>query len=236
MTPRGQRSREWHRASGFAPLPSPAAGSRDPVTIARFLRVVTFSPSGLESPVDAVLREAIVPGLLARDDIVDAWIGRQGAPSERTRVLASTWTADPGAEPADLRALSDSVLGAGPPIVDSVDHLELAVHARFERSEPARVLRVFRGIVRSGELDAYVAEAGRGMAADAEVNDGLIAFALGTEGADTFLTVSAWTGWSAIEAATGGNTRQPIATRNSARLAGFRIVHYEILPETPTRR
>jgi hypothetical protein len=48
------------------------------VPIARFLRVVAFQPSGLEAPVDAVLREAIVPRLLERDDVIDAWIGRQG--------------------------------------------------------------------------------------------------------------------------------------------------------------
>jgi hypothetical protein len=34
----------------------------------------------------------------------------------------------------------------------------------------------------------------------------------------------------------GGNTRQPFATKNTARLADFRIAHHEILSETPTRR
>lgn len=204
--------------------------------IARFLRVVAFQPSANESPVDAVLRHAIVPRLLAREEVVDAWIGRQGSSSDRTRVLASTWASDPGAEPADLAILRDAGLSDAPPVVDDVDQLSLAVHARFERTEPARILRIFRGVVRRGELDAYVVEARAGMTADAEVNDGLIAFALGTEPPDSFVTISAWTGWAAIEAATGGNTRHPFATRNSARLATFRIAHFEILPEAPTHR
>ncbi len=203
---------------------------------AAFLRVVVFQPAGLESPVDRVLRDAIVPRLLDQDAVIDAWIGRQGSPSDRTRVLASTWSADPGAEPADLAALAGAGLPDGPPVVGRVDQVPLGLHARFERAEPARVLRVFRGTVRSGELDAYVADADRGMTADAEVNDGLIAFALGIEPPHGFITVSAWTGWAAIEAATGGNTRHPVATRNAARLAGFAIDHYEILPEAPTRR
>jgi hypothetical protein len=209
---------------------------RDPVPIARFLRILTFQPGGLEAPLDGVLREAIVPRLLERDEIVDAWIGRHGSPSDRTRVVASTWSEEPGAEAVDLAALHDPGLADHPPTIDTVEQLGLAVNARFERSEPAGVLRVFRGIVRPGELDAYVAEARRGMAADAEVNEGLIALMLGTEGSDSFVTVSAWTSWSAIEESTGGNTRRPFATRNSTRLASFRIAHFEILPEAPTRR
>lgn len=203
---------------------------------AAFLRVVVFQPAGLESPVDAVLRDAIVPRLLEHEAVIDAWIGRQGSSSDRTRVLASTWSADPGRRPADLTALEEAGLADGPPVVSGVDQAALAVHARFERAEPARVLRIFRGSVRSGELDSYVADANRGMTADAAANDGLIAFALGTEPPHAFITVSAWTGWPAIEAATGANTRQPFATRNAARLAGFTIAHFEILPEAPTRR
>jgi hypothetical protein len=210
------------------------------VPLARFLRVVAFQPSGLESPVDSVLREAIVPRLLDRDEVIDAWIGRQSSPSDRTRVLASTWTDEPGKDAADLDILRDAgladALTDGPPLVERVEHVALAVHARFDRLEPARILRVFRGTARPGELDDYVVEARNGMSADSEVNDGLIAFALGTDPPDSFITVSVWTGWSAIEAATGGNTRRPFSTRNAARLVDFRIVHYEILPETPTRR
>jgi hypothetical protein len=210
--------------------------SRDPVPIARFLRVVAFQPSGLEAPVDAVLREAIVPRLLERDEIIDAWIGRQGSSTDRSRIVASTWAEEPGPEPADLAALHDAGLHGGPPVVGQVDQLALAVHARFERTEPARILRVFRGAVRADEIDAYIAEARAGMAADAETNDGLIAFALGTEAPGAFVTISAWTGWAAIEAATGGNTRQPFATRNATRLTASSVAHYEVLPETPTRR
>jgi hypothetical protein len=206
------------------------------VPIARFLRLVAFQPSGLESPIDAVLREAIVPRLLERDDIIDAWIGRQGSSTDRSRILASTWTAEPGAAPADLAALHDAGAHGGALVVGRVDQLALAVHARFERTEPARILRVFRGSVRADELAAYVAEARAGMTADAETNDGLIAFALGTEPPDAFVTISAWTGWAAIEAATGGNTRQPFATRNATRLTASAVAHYEVLPETPTRR
>jgi hypothetical protein len=206
------------------------------VPIARFLRVVVFHAGSSETPVDALLREAIVPRLLERDEILDAWIGRHGSRTDQSRVLASTWCVEPGPAPADLELLGQPGLPDGASVVDSVDEIELAIHARFNRSEPARVLRVFRGRVKPGELDDYVGQARSGMAADSEVNDGLIAFALATEPPDSFITVSAWTGWPAIEAATGGNTRRPGATRNAGRLADFSVAHYEILPETPDRR
>ena len=69
------------------------------------------------------------------------------------------------------------------------------------------------------------------MLADAAAYDGLIAFALGTQAPDEFVTVSVWTGWPAIEAATGGNTRKPFMTRNAQLLETFTVAHYEVLPD-----
>jgi hypothetical protein len=217
-----------------APSPSPA--ERD-VVPARYLRVVTFQPHGHEASVDAALRDRFLPALLARAAVVDAWIGRHGTRTDHMRVIASTWSAPPGDAPPDVVFLTalEASTAAGLSI-DREQTLELSVHSRFERSDPARILRLFRGRVREGELDAYVGDARSGMLADAMVNDGLIAFALGADPPDAFVTVSVWTGWSAIEEATGGNTRQPIATRNSIRLTGFDVVHFEVLPDASDRR
>jgi hypothetical protein len=112
----------------------------------------------------------------------------------------------------------------------------VGVATALDRDEPARILRVFHGRLRTGELDAYIAEVEAGVAADARVNDGLVSFVLGHDGNDRFTSVSTWTGWSAIEAATGGNTRQPFATRHALRLTGFEIAHLELLPEAPVQR
>ena len=205
----------------------------------RSLRVVTFQALGPDSAVDSVLRSAVLPRLLDEPTVVDAWQGRRGA-TDGNRVLASTWVEDPSAgpeEPADVVLLRDpSVTALGGVELVSIESVEVSVHARFDRPEPARVMRVFHGTVRSGELADYIEEARAGMTADAQVNDGLVSFVLGHAGGDTFVSVSTWTGWSAIEAATGGNTRQPFSTRNTRRLTGFRIAHLEILPEAPVQR
>jgi hypothetical protein len=218
---------------------------------ARHLRVVTFHPVGFETLVDAALRETCLPALAGHEGIVDAWAGRKSSRSDSRRVLVTTWTEPPCATTADMQAgegtapergLDDqpdapdlatlrAISEAGTSLaIDAALAVDLAVHFRFDRSDPARILRVFRGTVRPGELDAYVADARSGTMADAVVNDGLVAFALGPAAADAFVTVSAWTGWPAIEEATGGNTRVPIATRNAIRLTGFEVSHFELVP------
>jgi hypothetical protein len=210
------------------------------LTHARFLRVISFQPGTAESAFDADLRETVVPRLADADGVVDLWVGRHGSREDRARVLASTWRVDPEVEPGgavDLAALQG--LGNDVVAVDRVEQLPLSVHARFERADPTRILRVFHGQVRSGELERYVDLARTGMLADSVAYDGLIAFALGTRAPDEFTTVSVWSGWPAIEAATGGNTRQPFMTRNAQLLETFTVAHYEVLPDTrqtgPTR-
>ena len=206
-------------------------------SIARYLRVVTFAPDGHESSVDAALRDVCLPALLDHPCVVDAWIGRHGARLDQRRVIASTWTELPGDSSPDEDVLDRLAASVGSPLsTEDAQTLELAVHNRFDRPEPARILRVFRGRVKLGELDAYIDEARSGMLADAMVNDGLVAFALGADPPEAFVTISAWTGWPAIEAATGGNTRRPIATRNRVRLAGFDVVHFELLPDAADHR
>jgi hypothetical protein len=200
----------------------------------RTLRVVTFQALGPDSAVDAVLRSTVLPRLLEDPAVVDAWQGRRGS-ADGNHVLVSTWRDDPATaeRAADVALLQAPDLLLGGVDIVSVEALEVAVHATFRRAEPARVLRVFRGTARPGELADYIAEARAGMTDDARVNDGLVSFVLGEDGDASFISVSTWTGWPAIEAATGGNTRQPLATRQTRRLAGYRIVHLELLPEAP---
>lgn len=202
------------------------------------LRVVTFQALGPDSAVDATLRSDLLPQLLAEPDVVDAWQGRRGT-GDGSRALVSTWR-EPwmaaGGEAPDVRLLRTPALAAICAIeIAAVEQLEIAVHARFTRVEPARVLRIFHGTTRPSELIPYVDEARAGMTADSQINDGLVSFVLGHDGVDRFVSASTWTGWPAIEAATGGNTRHPFATRNARRLTDYRIVHLELLPEAPMK-
>jgi hypothetical protein len=155
---------------------------------------------------------------------------------DRVRVLVSTWQIDPEGQPAGpidlaaLRGLGEDVIAIG-----DVEQVPLSVRARFDRAEPTRILRVFHGRVRPGQLETYVDLARTGMLADSVTYDGLIALALGERQPVDFITVSVWTGWPAIEAATGGNTRTPFMTRNAELLETFTVAHYEVLTDVRDR-
>lgn len=211
------------------------------------LRLVTFEAQVPEPLIDAALRDEIIPELSRLPDIRHCFAARRGLAGDEFRVIATIWEAGrPVPEtPETLRigAASRDVR----PLVEraQVDVLPIEVQARFARPEEARILRVFRGHVATKEMDAYLVEARTGMLADASINSGLSAFYLATRRPDDFVTVSAWTSWSAIELATGGDVRRPFVTRNSARLVGHEVLHFEIIgegvgpgatdPEDPTR-
>ena len=197
------------------------------------LRVLTFEAQVPEPVIDAALRDEIIPELSRLSDISHCFAARRGLGGDELRVIATVWQAgrpvpespevlQVGAASRDVRPLLERA---------QVDVLPIEVQARFKRPEEARILRVFRGHVTPQDMDAYLVEARTGMLADASINAGLTALYLATRRPDAFVTVSAWTSWSAIELATGGDVRRPFVTRNSARLAGHDVAHFEIVGE-----
>jgi hypothetical protein len=112
-----------------------------------------------------------------------------------------------------------------------LDILPVAVAIRPGRSAPPAIVRVYRGEVRKGQLDAYIQDVRTGALADADTNEGLVGLYLGAQPPSRFITVSAWTGWPAIERATGGNVRHPIATRHAHRLVAGEVDHYEAVAD-----
>jgi hypothetical protein len=195
------------------------------------LRVFAFAPSrpGL---IDAVLRDELLPELAGLPDVIDAYAARHGPGDVGERVVVSVWASR---EAMDTQSEEAGILAAHPQLADGSETMRLmaeplAISLSFERAEEARILRVFEGEVRDGRLAEYVASVYRGTLADADENPGLIALYLAARPDARFLTVSAWTGWDAIEAATGGDVVHPIRTRSSDRVTILNVTHYEVLP------
>jgi hypothetical protein len=200
---------------------------------AGILRVVTFEAQVPGPVLDAALRDEIIPELSQMPEIRHCFAARRGLAGDELRVIASVSDGPgPGLESPEAQLVGRATRDVRP-LLDRalVEVFPIEVQARFARPEEARILRVFRGHVVAREMDAYLVEARSGMLADASINAGLTAFYLGTRRPDDFLTVSAWTNWSAIEQATGGDIRRPFVTRNSARLASHEVVHFEIVGE-----
>jgi hypothetical protein len=109
--------------------------------------------------------------------------------------------------------------------------LPVAVALGLVHPTEPQVLRIFRGVVRDGELNAYVDEARAGTIADIESGHGPHALYLAVDPPASFVTVSLWGDWQAIESATGGDIRRPIATRHADRLSRGTAQHYEVVTD-----
>jgi hypothetical protein len=179
---------------------------------------------------DAVLREEMVPDLVRQPGVVGVHVGRHGPDAIGERLVASIWESTE----AMLEAMGPDVEQSRfhpEHLADTTDRSvivhDLEIAMRTARPDPERVIRVVRGRVRSGELDAYVEDARAGTLHDVASQQGPLALYLAPLPPDRFLTLSVWSEWSAIEASTGAGTRAPATTRHAERLVEVDATHYE---------
>jgi hypothetical protein len=206
---------------------------------AAILRLLTVRTAGGSPAFDVGLRDEVLPELEEQRGLVDAYAGRRGSAETGERVVASLWEsraamADGIGDRAELERLRP--VHAEQARDDRLEVLEIAFGVRMDRLVAPRLLRVFRGETVPGGLEAYVDEVHAGALRDAQAFEGLIALYLSVVAPASFVTLSAWSDWESIEAATGGTIRRPIATRHRDRLAAATAVHYEILPDTDRGR
>ena len=201
----------------------------------RVLRVARFRLSAPGAVADAHLRDVVVPALTAYPQVALCFVGRRGTEPDAERIVVSVWeaadalpvaatAADPGGA-IEARAHHDSL---------AIEALPLVVDVRAPEPAEPTVLRTFHGTVRPGELEVYAREAEAGAAADVTAGHGPIALLLAASPPDRFVTVSAWTDWRSVERATGGDIRNPFATKFSARLLAWTVDHYELVPAART--
>lgn len=175
------------------------------------------------------MRRRLARALRGEPGLTDIIAGRHGPDELGTRIAVSVWAGEAGI-PDRTAALDELVASLD---VTDIRSERLAVHVEFRdaRDRSARLLRVFRGEVRAGELDRYVEEAEAGTRADAAAGRGPIALFLATDPAvpNRFVTVSTWPDWTTVEAATGGDVRRPIATRHPERLVAADATHFEVI-------
>ena len=193
------------------------------------LRLITIGPMPASATFDSMMREEVLPAVLALDDIVDARVGRRFGPADvDERVVATFWT---------TREAMDAALATYPltrieqDVNGKTEILPLAIDLNFGRpDDPARILRIFRGQIRPGELELYVEDARQGATADGATSHGPSAFFLCPLPPSRFVSLSLWGDWTEIELSTGGNIRHPIATHHAERVVSGQAAHFEILP------
>lgn len=193
------------------------------------IRILRLRPAGVGF--DSALRAAM-PALRTSPGLLDVAVGRHGPDELGPRIIASVWVSRDAMDTA-VRSQPGSVALTAPldGLDVSVDALALAVTFRAKRPRTPRVVRAFAGQVRPGTLAAYVDAARAGTLVDDAAGRGPCALYLATLSADPdrFVTISTWSDWAAIEAATGGDIRRPIATRHPERLVAWEATHFESL-------
>lgn len=199
------------------------------------VRLRIFRPSGFTSVVDARVRDVIGPALTASEGLTAFYPGRREVAAQPERVLATTWESVAALEAASRRP--DTGLGAEDDVGPStIITLPLRIDLRPESGIVPAVLRVFRGVIRPGEVDRYLDAARDGAMADMAAGHGPDGFFVALTGEAEFISVSAWADWDRVSAATGGSVDRPIATRNIQLLVSGTAAHYEILPHAVADR
>lgn len=195
------------------------------------LRLITIGPVPASATFDAMLRDQVLPAVLTLDGIVDARVGRRFGPAEvDERVVATFWVSREAMEAA---LATNSLARLEHDVTSKTEILPLAIDLRFDRpDDPARILRIFRGQIRPGELELYVEDARRGATADGATSHGPSAFFLCPVPPARFVSLSLWGDWTEIELSTGGNIRHPIATHHAERIVSGHAAHFEILPSS----
>lgn len=195
------------------------------------LRLVRCRP--IRGEFDSVLRDRIIPDLLRLPGLIGVHAGRHGPDALGERVVASIWESEAAmvdALGADLETTRFHREHLDDVTDRSLEVDPLAIAVRAEGPAPERVMRLVRGRVREGELDAYVEDAREGTRQDAATRSGPLALYLAPLPPDRFVTLSVWAEWAAIEASTGAGTDRPAATRHAQRLVDVDVAHYEVVP------
>jgi hypothetical protein len=198
------------------------------------IRLLTFRPTESQSLVDRDIRAAVASGRFGGPGQRHLMVGRRGSDAEGERVIVSVWD-DDGSMAAWAGGPFNEIVAEQALIpaieVRALEIMPVAVALGLVQPVEPQVLRIFRGDVREGELDAYVDEARTGTIADIEAGHGPHALYLAVDPPTAFLTVSLWGDWEAIERATGGDIRRPVATRHADRLSRGTAQHYEVVTD-----
>ncbi|MBI3747909.1 MAG: hypothetical protein HY262_03535 [Chloroflexi bacterium] len=202
------------------------------MAVAPVVRLFGFRPT--RPAFDNVIRDWIAPAIRAQPGVVDVYAGRHGPDELGPRLVLSVWQTRAAMEsafeqPKRLGELQPERLDGM--AETSVEVLEPAIAYRTDQATGAPgIIRIFRGCTRIGERGRYIEETRAGVAADAAAGHGPAAFYLAPGASEeAFVSVSVWTDWTAIELATGGDVRRPMATRRPELIESFDATHFEAI-------
>lgn len=195
------------------------------------LRLFRFRP--LEVAFDRVMREVILPELVALLGVLEVCAGRRGPEETGPRLVVSLWSSieamsEAMGEDLDRQRFFPELLS------QTADHeLEIlpVALAMGQRGElHTGILRVARGGLEAAALTEFIDAVHVGIEADRRAGYGPAWIALAMPSDREFVTVSCWSDWSRIERATGSTIDRPIHTKGIEGFRDFTVEHFELLP------
>jgi hypothetical protein len=195
---------------------------------ALLIRLLTFQPGAPGEVIDQYLRQGMLQGLANERALRYVFAGRTDAQAGARAVL-SIWGDGTSAERLAAVLPFERNESVAQPVVEIAT---AAVALTFDAAEEPVILRIFRGRAKAADSALYLEAVRDGTLADVAAGQGPLALFLGMLDTEHFITASAWSDWRRIEAATGGNIRQPIATRHSDLLIEGTAEHFEIVPNS----
>jgi len=196
------------------------------------LRVFRFRP--VSSEFDSFFRSVMLPDLRHLPGLIAVHGGRRDRESGGDRIVATVWESHAAMVASVGASLEESPFHPdrlSQTVDRTLEIFDVRISLPSATHEPPALLRLFRGTVRPGELDDYVAEVLVGTQADADSGGGPCSLYLASDPPDGFVTVSLWQSWEAIARATGGDIARPTLTKDSRRLVTTEVAHYEAVRE-----
>jgi hypothetical protein len=188
------------------------------------IRLLTFRPGAPGEVTDEFLRRSLLSEIAAQPELRHVHAGRVMAEAGG-RVVLTVWERDLSRLNTPL-LMEQSELVLDPVVETSPASVALA----FGSAEDAQIMRIFRGRTHTGQAEAYLDAVREGTLADVAGGRGPLALFVGMLDDESFLAVSIWSSWESIEQATGGNIRQPLATRHRELLLEGAADHFEVVP------
>lgn len=196
----------------------------------RVLRLFLARPVRLAF--DAVVREVMIPDLRIQPGVVAVWAARQGPDELGDRALVSLWTS----QAAMLAAMGEDLERSrfhpeylAETVERRLEVLPVLVEMGTERPTRAAILRIARGRLTGVDLATYARDVEAGASRDLERGRGPSALILTADGPDRFMTLSTWSDWDVLAAATGASVERPVRTREQHAIEGFTAVHMELV-------
>jgi hypothetical protein len=188
---------------------------------------------------DAVLRTTVLPRTRARSGNVAVFAGRQGPDEIGARLLASLWIPAASSNGPGAPAAAGSEADAG--AEDALDgtagqstEVMPVVLLRLAAAPLATgILRVARGHLRDLDVASYAQDVSRDITGIQALSAGPSDLVMATPGEGSFVMLTTWRDWSAIEAATGASISEPLRTKQLPALESFEADHFELLSELP---